>query len=106
MHPPGPAVEVSVAELALLELVEQLVLVDVQVHREQPGAEQCERVAGLEVRGAAAVAGITLAHDPLDDLQDARWIGAGGCVAVAERADRERHRGVRPLGAAALLAVR
>ena len=44
LQPPGPApepgtIEIAVAEISLLELPQQLVLVDVELHRDQPGAQ-------------------------------------------------------------------
>ena len=108
VHAPGAPVEVRVAELPLLELGQQLVLVDVEIHRDQPRPQQRERIACLQVGSVRAVPGIALGHHPLDDLQDRCWIGAHWSVAAAgaERADRERHRCVRPLRGAALLPVR
>ncbi len=100
---PGTALEVRVTETAVLQARQQLILTDVEVHRSEPGAQQRPAILRSEVRSDLAVADVALAHDPLDDRQH----GAGvwrlsGVVGVAEAADGQRHRRVRPLGGAAL----
>ena len=85
---------------------DQLALVDLEVHGAEPGAQQCERVLGADVVLRFARAHVALVHDPLDDLQDRRRVRTAVGLAVAERADRERHRRMRPLRGAALIAVR
>ena len=106
VHAPGPPVQVGVAQLSRLELGQQLVLVDVEVHREQPRAQQRERVLRFEVGACAAMASVALEHHPLDDAQHGGRVGPGRRIAVAERSDRQRHRRMRPFGRAALLAMR
>ena len=64
--------------------------------------------SGPEVRPIpeGAAAGVALRHHALDHPQDRCRVRGVGALAAAERADRERHRGVRPLRGRALLAVR
>ncbi len=106
VDPAGAAVEVLVAELAVLEVLDQPALVDLEVHRGQPGAQQRQRVLRAEVALRLAGADVALAHHALDDLEHRGRVGSARRLAVTERADRERHRRVGPLGGAALVAVR
>ena len=55
-------------------------------------------------RSAAIAPGarVALAHHALDDAQHDARVGGLAAVAAAERADGQRHRGVRPLGSTAL----
>ena len=93
------------AEAVLLHPGEQLGLRGLEAERVEPGAQQSARVARAEIGRDRAGAGVALAHHALDDAQDDARVGGLAAVAAAERADRQRHRGVRPLGGAALLAA-
>ena len=101
---PGPAVEVGVAELAVLQHRDQPPLVDPQLHRLQPGAKQRDRVVGPEVGAGGTVADVSLREHAFGDPQHGRRIGPRGAVA-AQRPDRQRHRRVGPLRGAALVPV-
>ena len=105
MDPPRAAVEVLVADVAVLEMLDEPALVDLQVHRPEPGAEQRERVPRPEVTLRLARADVALAHHALDDLDHRERVWAVLLLAVSERPDRERHRRVCPLGRAALVTV-
>ena len=104
---PGPAAQRCVVEVVRLEDLQQVVLPKVvELDGAQPRAEQGAGVLGAEVPARGATAAVALADDPLDHPQDRHRIGCRpGVVAAAERADRERHRGVGPAGGAALLAA-
>ena len=86
VDPAGAPVEVRVAQLALLEQLEQLALVDTEVHRDQPGAQQRARILGPEIAPSRALPDVALAHHSLDDLEHRRRVGAG--LLVAGRAHR------------------
>jgi hypothetical protein len=103
----GPAIEIGVAQLAFLELAQQLVLVDVELHRVEPGPQQGERIARGEIGSCARVPVVALPHHTFDDSEHGRGVRPRRRVAIAARArpDGQRHRGVGPLGGAALLSV-
>ena len=89
-------------EAVLLHPGEQLRLGHVEPERVEPGPQKGARVLGAEVGADRARACIALAHHTLDDPQHDAWVGRLAAVAPAERPDRQGHRGVRPLGRAAL----
>ena len=101
----GAAVEVGVTDFTVLEQRQQFALVDAEVHRNEPSAQECDRVVGPEIRSRAAVPHVALCDHALDDLQDGRRVGSGVPLARTQRPDRERHCGVGPLRGAALRAV-
>ena len=105
VDPSRPPVQVAVAQLTVLEVAQQLALVDLQIHRLEPRAQQRERVVGPEIPLRGALPNAALAHHALDDLENRARVGPPIALAVAERSDRKRHRGVRPLRGAALVAV-
>ena len=84
--------------------VEQLARRQVEVDRREPRAQQRAAVVGADVGGQRAAAGVALRHDPLDHPQHDRGVGRRA-LAAAVGAQGDRHRGVRPLGGRALLAV-
>ena len=100
------ALQIRVREAVGLQQRQQLGLAHPQVDRVQPGAQQRARVLRAEVAPDRPDAGVALDHHALDHPQHRGGIGRVGGIAAAQRADRERHRGVRPLGGRALLAVR
>ena len=105
VDPAGPAVEVGMGELAVLEQAEQPRLADLEVHRHEPRSQQRQRILRAEVATDRPVTDVALAHHPFDDLQDGGGIGSRRALAVPERPDRECHRGVGPLGGASLRSV-
>ena len=107
VHAAPPAIEIGVGELPLLKLMQQLVLVHIELHRGEPGAQQGERVARAQVAlaGLDSAPRVALRHHPLDDPQHGGGIRTLRRFAVTEGPDGQRHRGVCPLGGAALLAV-
>ena len=105
VDPARAAVEVLVADVAVLEMLDEPALVDLQVHRPKPGAQQRERVPRPEVTLRLARADVALAHHALDDLDHRKRVRTVLLLTVSERPDRERHRRVRPLGRAALVTV-
>ncbi len=105
MDPAGTPVQVGVAELALLEQLQQVSLVDVQIHRFEPCPQQRSSVFRPQIGAHVAVADVPLAHDALHDLQDRTGAGRRGTRATAERSDRKRHGCVGPLRCAALDAM-
>ena len=88
VHPAGPAIQIGVAQVTLLELMQQLVLVHLELHREEPGAQQRHRVARGEIgwagwagrmgwggwAGSNSLPRVALPHHPLDDAQHGRGI--------------------------------
>jgi hypothetical protein len=99
---PRAALEIGMAEVSVLEHCDQAALVDPEVHRNQPRAQQRDRVARPEVGTGGAVAHLAFLEHALDDLEHRRRVGARRRVAVSQRPDRERHRGVSPLRGTAL----
>src|SRR5919197_6669333 len=100
------AEEVGVADVVALQEGEQLALVERKADGVQPRAQEPARVLGPEVRADRAAPGVALAHDALDHGEDRARVWPRLAVAAPERAHGERHRRVRPLGRAALVAVR
>ncbi len=108
MAAPGATEEVRVGEVVALQEGQQLVLVEAQVDRGHPGAQQGAGVLGAEAGAGRAGPRVALAHEPLHHLEDglgARLGRRGAGRAVAEGARGEAHRRVRPLRRAALLAA-
>src|SRR5919198_463087 len=103
--PPSAAEEVGVAEVLVLQQREQLALAQLQLDGLEPGVQQRARVVGSEVGADRALADVALAHHALDHGQHRARIDRLLAVAAAERPDGERHRAVRPLRRAALLAA-
>ena len=101
---PGAAEEVGVAEVLVLQVREQLALVEAQVDGLEPGVQQAAGVVGAEVGAHRAAPDIAFAHDALDHGQHRARVDRAA-LAAPQRAHRERHGAVRPLGRAALLAA-
>ncbi len=101
VHAAGAAGEVAVGEGLALQQGDRVAL---QADGVQPRADERARVGGGEVRADRSASRVTLAHDPLGHAQDGGRVGRRGAVA-AERADRDRQRGVGPLGGRALVAA-
>ncbi len=103
----GAAEEVAVAERVVLHRGQEIRGLQVpQLDRIEPGAQQRAGVARLEIGAHRAAARVALAHDPLDHPQDGRRVEAILVAVAVQRADGQRHRGVRPLCRAALVARR
>jgi hypothetical protein len=100
------AEEVGVAEVLVLQQREQLALVETQLDRLEPGVQQRAGVVGAEVGADRAAARVGLGHEALDHGEDRRGVAGLLAAAAPQRADCQRHRGVRPLRGAALLAAR
>jgi hypothetical protein len=99
------AQEVGVREAVGLHAREQPRVVELELHRRQPGPQHGTRVLGPDVAAERAAADVALGHHALDHRDDGSRVGRRVAVAVAERAHRDRHRRVRPLGGRALVAA-
>ena len=92
-------------EALALHQPDQLTLREVKLDGAQPRPQQRARVVRAEAGAGVARARVALLHQPLDHREDRAGVGGGaGRLAAAERAGGERHRGVRPLRRAAVLA--
>ena len=106
VHAARAALEVGVREAVGLQEGEQVALAHAQVHCVEPRAQQGLGVLRTEVATDRAAAGVALRHHALDHPQHGCRIGSGVVGPAPQRADRQGHRRVRPLGRRALLAVR
>ncbi len=102
---PRTPLQRRVGEAVGLQELEQVGRAHPQVDRVEPGAQQGAAVLRAEVAADRAAAGVALGHHALDHPQDRARVRRLVGLAAAERADRQRHRRVRPLGRRALVAV-
>ena len=77
----------------------------VQADRDEPRTQQRASVRRGEVADGRALAAVAVAQHALGDLEHAHSLELRPLAVVPERADGERHRRVRPLLGAALLAA-
>ncbi len=73
VNPPALPVQVGVGELALLEQLDQVRLLE--PHLGQPGPQHGSRIVGSQVSAHRAAAHVALAHHALDDLQQDHRVG-------------------------------
>ena len=95
-------------EALRLEIRDQVAAALLDADRAEPGLEQGAGVVGTDVGGDLPLPDGALADHPLRHLQHRGGVGcalAPGPCLEGKGAGRERHRGVRPLGGAALLAA-
>jgi len=86
-----------VGEVFALEVGQQLVAREVEIHAVEPGGEQVAGIVGPEVAAQAALSGVALGDHALDHAKDG--LGVGLTVGAAGQDPRSQpHRGVGPLG--------